>query len=84
MHAWNGYIFQYVLGGVVFLLGLWLGTRRRADRVIWVRGRWGYRVLIGGFVMYAAGHALWIVLALRAPFNAPVHSPESPAATVNA
>ncbi len=70
MHAWNGYIFQYVVGGIVFLLGLWLGTRRRADRVIWVRGRWGYRVLIGGFVMYAVVHALWIVLALRVPVTA--------------
>ena len=65
MSDWNSYLFQYAVGSAVFFLALWLGTRRDGDRVIWRGDRWGRGALIGGLAVYAAGHAVWIVLALR-------------------
>lgn len=63
MSYWSSYLFQYAVGGVVFCAALWLGTRADGDRVIWRGGRWGFPVLLGGLVLYAAVHAGWIVAA---------------------
>ncbi len=64
MEHWSSYIFQYTVGGAVFLLALWLGTRHGDDRVIWRGGKWGRGALIGGLAAYALGHAVWIALAV--------------------
>lgn len=65
MDHWGTYLFQYGVGGVFFLVGLLAGTlgaddpEVRRDHVRFVP------VLVGGLAAYAAGHALWTILAIR-------------------
>lgn len=66
-NPWASYLYQYGLGLIVFLVGLWLiratgacQPGRGHDRLWW----W---VLIGGFIFFTLLHGLWIVLALSCP-----------------
>ncbi|KAA3604284.1 MAG: hypothetical protein DWQ01_22665 [Planctomycetota bacterium] len=63
--VWLPYLYLYGVGGVLFLIGLVMAVRspgfqakRRSDR------RW-FRLLIFGFVWYAAIHGLGILAALE-------------------
>ena len=64
---WASYLYQYGLGLVVFLIGLWV--IRSSGACIPTRGRDGfwYKFLLSGFCFFAAVHALWIILAQSMP-----------------
>ena len=66
---WAPYFYQYLLGGMVFLIGLWVirasgacDFKRPADRHF-------FGVLIFGFVWYAAMHGLITLLSVSVPFK---------------
>jgi len=65
---WASYFYQYGFGLIFFLIGILLIRLSGACRPGRGRDRLWFRVLLGGFVFYAAGHALWIWAALRVPF----------------
>ena len=65
---WTPYFYQYLLGGLVFGIGLWVirtsgacSFHRRNDRMY-------FGVLIFGYMAYAALHAAGFWLAQAAPF----------------
>ncbi len=68
---WAPYLYQYLLGGLIFVIGLWVIRRsgacdfdRPGDR------RWfGY--LVFGYFSYAALHGVVFWLAEAVPFKGP-------------
>lgn len=65
---WTPYLYQYLLGGLVFVIGLWVirtsgacDFRRPGDR------KW-FWVLVFGYVWYAAMHGIVTWLAVSVPF----------------
>ena len=55
--AWFPYFYTYVLGTVLFVLGMW-GARRAGALDLEMPGhRWWIAILILGLLAYAAGHA---------------------------
>ena len=66
-NPWTSYLYMYGLGFVVFFIGL--VTIRKSKACLPGRGRDGfwYKVLIGGFVMFATLHGTWVALALYMP-----------------
>lgn len=63
MH-WLTYLYQYGLGGVVFLLGLFLIVKSRACDLSRRNERIWFLFLIVGFLWYAGLHLLWTLAAL--------------------
>ena len=67
---WASYCYQYGFGLVTFLIGMLLIFKTKAIKLgrgsetIWLA--W----LIGGFFLFAGGHAIWIYLALNTPVKA--------------
>lgn len=63
MKYWYPYFFQYIAGGLFFLLGLLLAFHagdmkaqpKESKKFLWI--------LIVGFFIYALGHGAWIYLA---------------------
>lgn len=61
---WHPYLYQYGVGGVVFLIGIWLILHHRACVLSRKQDRFWFRVLIFGFFWYAGIHFLWYLAAL--------------------
>jgi hypothetical protein len=66
---WAPFFYQYLLGGLVFLIGLWVirasgacDFRRTGDK-LW------FWVLIYGYFSYAAMHGIVTWLAVAVPFK---------------
>jgi hypothetical protein len=66
---WTPFFYQYAMGGLVFLTGLWVirasgacDFSRPGDR------RW-FGVLVFGYLWYAGIHALFTWLAVAVPFR---------------
>lgn len=66
---WTPYLYQYLLGGLVFTIGLVVilasgaCNLRRPGDLGW------FLALVGGFLAYAAMHALVTWVAYRVPFK---------------
>lgn len=65
MPYWDTYLFQYLVGGVFFFVGLLAGTARSLDPAVRRDHRRFTPILIAGFLAYAGVHALWTLLALK-------------------
>ncbi|MEE9166102.1 MAG: hypothetical protein V3U24_01350 [Candidatus Neomarinimicrobiota bacterium] len=63
--TWLPYIYLYGVGGIFFLVGLWIILRYRSLNLQLKRDRSWFRVLLFGFVWYAMIHAVVIWAALR-------------------
>ena len=67
-NPWTSYLYQYGLGFVFFLIGIWLILKTRACQFGRGRDSFWFKVLIFGFIFFAGGHAIWIYLALKIPY----------------
>ena len=63
-NPWIPYLYQYIVGGLLFAFGILvpvakgvLGYKKQEDR-------WTLRILILGFVVYAAIHGIWIAVVV--------------------
>ena len=66
---WAPFLYQYLLGGLVFVIGLWIIRRSGAcdfDRP--GERRWFY-LLIFGYAWYAAMHGIVTWLAVAVPYR---------------
>lgn len=63
--TWLPYIYLYGVGGIFFLVGLWIILRYRSLNLQLRRDRSWLRILLFGFVWYAMIHAAIIWAALR-------------------
>ncbi len=61
---WWPYLYQYGVGAVIFVVGLWLILRRRACVLSRKQDRFWFGVLIFGFLWYSGIHLLWYLAAL--------------------
>lgn len=61
---WWPYLYQYGVGLVVFLIGLWLILKYRACDLSRRNDRFWFGVLIFGFLWYAGIHLAWYLAAL--------------------
>jgi hypothetical protein len=59
---WIPYVYQYILGGILFALGILIPLNKKALRLKRQEDRWTLRFLIVGFIIYATVHAVWISL----------------------
>ena len=66
---WVSYAYHYGFGLLVFLVGLTVIIRSGACQFSRVRDRIWFAVLLGGFVLFATLHAVWIWLAEHLPFR---------------
>ena len=67
-NPWTSYLYQYGFGLIVFLIGIYVIRRSGSCRPGRGYDRLWFGVLIGGFLFFAIGHALWIVAAQQAPY----------------
>ncbi len=61
---WWPYLYQYGVGGIVFLAGLWIILKTRACVLARRQDRFWFAVLIVGFLCYAGVHLSWYLAAL--------------------
>lgn len=66
---WAPYLYQYLLGGLVFAIGLWVIRASGACNFDRPRDRTWFRVLIFGYVWYAAMHGILVWLTGAVPFR---------------
>jgi len=64
MQYWDTYLFQYLVGGAFFFVGLLAGTSKSLDPDVRRDHLRFVPVLIAGLALYAAVHALWTILGL--------------------
>jgi hypothetical protein len=64
---WTAFFYQYLMGGMVFAIGLLIIRRSGACDFDRPGDRYWYGVLIFGYVWYASMHALIILLAISVP-----------------
>ncbi|NCC52462.1 MAG: hypothetical protein EOM20_14760 [Spartobacteria bacterium] len=67
-NPWTSYFYQYGMGLIVFLIGLYVILRYRACQLGRGKDTFWFGVLIAGFIFFAVLHAVWILLALHVPF----------------
>lgn len=60
---WFPYLYQYCIGGTVFFSAIFIALRKRALQLSFKRDRNLLLQLVAGFILYAALHALLIILA---------------------
>lgn len=68
-NPWTSYLYQYTFGLLFFGIGMLLILRTRA--CIPGRGRdslW-LKILVGGFVFFAAFHAWWVYMSIHWPIK---------------
>lgn len=58
---WIPWLYQYGVGGFLFVATLWLTARSEALRLANRQDRWLLAALIGGFLGFLAIHGLWIL-----------------------
>ena len=63
-NTWLPYLYLYGVGGIFFIVGLIIIRRSGAIDMKKKRHRFWYKVLIGGFIYFAAIHAILIIAAL--------------------
>lgn len=65
MEHWQMYLFQYVVGGTLFLFALLL-CLRSGDIDLKIKGDRVYTIICFlGLIAYAAAHGLWTWLAIN-------------------
>ncbi|MGE3182460.1 MAG: hypothetical protein AB7N71_12580 [Phycisphaerae bacterium] len=62
---WLPYIYQYGVGGVIFIIGLIVIIRSGACNFARKQDRFWFGVLIAGFLYYAGVHLIWYWAALN-------------------
>lgn len=63
-NTWLPFIYLYGVGGIAFVLGMFLILRTKALEVSFERHKKWLWVLIYGFLFYAGLHATFILLAI--------------------
>lgn len=61
---WWPLLYQYGVGGLIFVIGLVIILRSGACRLERVQDRRWFAVLLGGFAWYLAIHVSWYLAAL--------------------
>lgn len=61
---WYPYLYQYGVGLLIFLIGLWLILHYKACDLRRASDRFWFGVLIFGFIWYAGIHFLWYMAAI--------------------
>ena len=64
-HTWLPFIYLYGVGGIAFLIGMYLITRTRALSLDKIHHTKWLFVLIVGFIYYASIHGAFIMMALK-------------------
>ncbi len=64
-HTWLPFIYLYGVGGIAFLIGMYLITRTRAISLDKIHHKKWLFVLIFGFIYYASIHGAFIMMALK-------------------
>lgn len=68
-NPWLNYLYQYGFGLIVFVLGLWIVLSQGSLKRLRGRDSRWLKIMIGGFLVYASVHAVWILLAVSMPFK---------------
>ena len=63
--TWLPFIYLYGVGGIAFLIGMYLITRTRALSLDKIHHKKWLFVLIFGFIYYASIHGAFIMIALK-------------------
>ena len=66
-NPWACYLYQYGFGLVTFLVGLLLVMKTGSLKLGRGRDTFWFIWIVGGFFLFAGGHALWILIALNTP-----------------
>ncbi|MCK5073456.1 MAG: hypothetical protein KAQ98_08535 [Bacteriovoracaceae bacterium] len=66
-NPWACYLYQYGFGFVTFMIGLLLIFKTGAVKLGRGRDTFWFGWLIAGFLIFAVGHIVWILLALHMP-----------------
>jgi hypothetical protein len=61
---WWPYIYQYSVGGFIFVFGMYLILRNRACVLNRPQDRFWFTVLIIGFIWYATMHLSWFLAGI--------------------
>jgi hypothetical protein len=64
-NTWLPFIYLYGVGGIAFLIGMYLITRTRALSLDKIHHKKWLFVLIFGFIYYASIHGAFIMMALK-------------------
>ena len=64
---WWPYLYQYGVGGAIFIVGLIIILKTGACRLSRKQDRFWFTVLVLGFFWYAGGHFLWYEAAIHFP-----------------
>lgn len=67
--VWTPFLYQYLLGGVVFGIGLWVIRASGACDFRRPGDRFWFGVLLFGYFVYATIHGLTTWLAVAVPFK---------------
>ena len=62
--TWLPFIYLYGVGGIAFIIGMLIIIRSNALRLTFQKHLKWFRVLIFGFLFYAAIHAFFIFVAI--------------------
>ena len=63
--TWLPFIYLYGVGGIAFLIGMYLITRTRALSLDKIHHKKWLFILIFGFIYYASIHGAFIMMALK-------------------
>ena len=64
-YTWLPFIYLYGVGGIAFLIGMYLITRTRALSLDKIHHKKWLFILIFGFIYYASIHGAFIMMALK-------------------
>ena len=64
-YTWLPFIYLYGVGGIAFLIGMYLITRTRALSLDKIHHKKWLFVLIFGFIYYASIHGALVMMALK-------------------
>ena len=64
-HTWLPFIYLYGVGGIAFLIGMYLITRTRALSLDKIHHKKWLFILVFGFIYYASIHGAFIMMALK-------------------
>ena len=65
LHTWLPFIYLYGVGGIAFLIGMYLITRTRALSLDKIHHKKWLFILVFGFIYYASIHGAFIMIALK-------------------
>jgi hypothetical protein len=66
---WAPFLYQYLLGGLVFGIGLWVIRVSGACNFARPHDRMWFGVLVFGYLWYAGIHAILVWLAVAVPYR---------------